>query len=63
MLRNRLTVAFGLMLVLCLLLSSCGKTPVVTPAAVGEETAAATLAPTAVETEAAPATTRKGGWV
>lgn len=62
MLRNRLTVAFGLMLVLCLLLSSCGKTPVVTPAAVGEETAAATLAPTAVETEAAPATTRKGGW-
>ena len=63
MLRNRLTVAFGLMLVLCLLLSSCTQTPAVTPAATeAEETAALTEAPTAAPTEVAVATTRKGGW-
>lgn len=66
MLRNRLTVAFGLMLVLCLLLSSCTQTPAATPAATGAataaETAAATAAPTAAPTEAPAATTRKGGW-
>lgn len=66
MLRNRLTVAFGLMLVLCLLLSSCTQTPAATPAATSAETAAetaaATAAPTAAPTEAPVATTRKGGW-
>jgi len=66
MLRNRLTVAFGLMLVLCLVLSSCTQTPAATPAATAAETAAetaaATAAPTAAPTEAPVATTRKGGW-
>ena len=66
MLRNRLTVAFGLMLILCLLLSSCTQTPAVTPAATAAETEAETAAaatePAAVPTEAPVATTRKGGW-
>ena len=63
MLRNRLTTIFGLMLVLCMLLSSCGKTPAVTPAATTDEPSAVTVEPAVTETEAAPATTRKGGWL
>ncbi len=63
MLRNRMFVALGLLVVASMILSACGGTPAATQAPATEvvATVAPTEAPTAAPTE--PPVTRHGGWL
>jgi len=64
MLRKRVFLVLGLLLVASMVLGACGPTPTPAPTAVATQPPAATEAPTAAPTEPpAPRTTRHGGWL